>query len=431
MTQPVYPLPDPISIYIHWPICLSKCPYCDFNSHVRSSYDAAQWTKGILSELSHYRGLLGQRQVVSVFFGGGTPSLIPPPYVAQLLDRIASLWPEEPSTSAWEVTLEANPTSTEAANFSSLIEAGVNRVSLGIQALNDSDLKRLGREHSAREAVAAWDTLCNLGAKSSTGTLRTSFDLIYARPEQSLSQWRQELSVALTLQQGHLSLYQLTIEPGTAFFTAHKAGRLVVPDADRGAAFYTATEELTQGVGMDAYEVSNYAKPGHACRHNMTYWRYADYIGLGPGAHGRFTVTSPRGPQKFSTVTHKSPERWYEAVSAKGVGLKDSQSLAPMDQGLEALMMGLRLREGVPIATPLGNQKLPDDAASSPLNHLWEQQGFKDAVQTMVAEGYLRLTPSRLTTTAMGRLCLNSVVAFLNAGIDLPPYAPLDLKTSA
>src|SRR5687767_7499823 len=322
----------PIGIYVHWPFCRAKCPYCDFNSHVR--HDAVDWqafASALTRELSAFRVLTSRRKVASLFFGGGTPSLMPPLAVAQVIDAVSSLWELEADA---ELTLEANPTSVEAENFRGYRSAGINRLSVGVQALNDADLRLLGRQHSAAEALDAFTLAATIFP-------RVSFDLIYARPGQTAAAWREELTRALRAQQGHMSLYQLTIEPGTRFHDLHRKGALLLPDEDDAATLFDVTQELTGFFGLEAYEVSNHAWPGHESRHNLMYWRSGDYVGVGPGAHSR--LTTDRG--RFALATERHPETWRALVEAEGHGRIEETSLSPADQGLEMLLMGLRLKE--------------------------------------------------------------------------------------
>jgi oxygen-independent coproporphyrinogen-3 oxidase len=321
-------------VYVHWPFCKAKCPYCDFNSHVRhGGVDASSFAAGLARELAHLRALSGPREVTSVFFGGGTPSLMPPAAVGQVLDAIAALWTASADA---EVTLEANPTSVEAENFRGYRAAGVNRVSVGVQALDDADLTALGRQHTAEEALAAYRLAASVFP-------RTSFDLIYARPNQTPEAWRAELSRALAEQHGHMSLYQLTIEEGTAFAERHAKGTLAVPGEETAADLYDITQELTAAAGLHAYEVSNHAVPGHECRHNLVYWRHQDYAGAGPGAHSRLATAAGRR----ALVTEKHPETWRDRVMREGHALIEDTPLDPAEQAAERLLMGLRLDEGV------------------------------------------------------------------------------------
>ncbi len=326
------PSSELLALYIHWPFCVSKCPYCDFNSHVRDTVDQDAWRQALLADLAHEAALLPGRQLGSIFFGGGTPSLMPPATVAALIAAAGRHWTLAPDI---EITLEANPSSVEAARFADLARAGVNRVSLGLQALDDATLGWLGRAHSVAEGLAALDT-------AQAAFARVSFDLIYARPDQSLADWHAELARALSFGTEHLSLYQLTIEPGTQFATLLREGTLTELDPDAAADLFTATRATMASAGLPAYEISNHARIGAESRHNLTYWRYGDYVGIGPGAHGR------RGGQ--ATVRHKKPENWLGAVARNGHGIQVEDALSPRDRAREALVMGLRLREGVDVA---------------------------------------------------------------------------------
>jgi oxygen-independent coproporphyrinogen-3 oxidase len=323
------PSPPPLALYVHWPFCVSKCPYCDFNSHVRAEVDQAAWRAALLADLAHEAAMLPGRRMGSVFFGGGTPSLMPPATVAAVLDAAAQLWGFDDDI---EITLEANPSSVEAARFGDLAAAGVNRVSLGLQALDDDALRFLGRAHGVAEGLAALDVAQRAFA-------RASFDLIYARPGQTLAAWERELAQALAYGTEHLSLYQLTIEPGTRFATEAANGRLAIPDGDHAADLFEATRAMAARAGLPAYETSNHARPGAESRHNLTYWRYGDYAGIGPGAHGR------RGG--CATARRKKPENWLQAVARNSHGIEIEDALSPHDRATEALLMGLRLAEGV------------------------------------------------------------------------------------
>ena len=328
------PVPEPgFGLYIHWPFCKSKCPYCDFNSHVRDGVDHARWQRALLAEMAHMAARSTGRTLTSIFFGGGTPSLIPPALVAALLDGAARHWAIAPDV---EISLEANPTSVEAANFSALASAGVNRVSLGVQALDDRALRFLGRAHSADEALAAVDLAARHFA-------RHSLDLIYARPGQSVADWRAELARALPHVRDHISLYTLTIEANTGFAGAVKRGEFTMPDDEAVAAFYDATQEVCARAGLPAYEVSNHAAPGRACRHNLTYWRYGAYAGIGPGAHGRLPLSDGR----LATRQSKRPEAWLDQVEQHGHGLEGEERITGHAAAEEVLLMGLRLDEGV------------------------------------------------------------------------------------
>lgn len=323
---------EPFALYIHWPFCVSKCPYCDFNSHVRESVDQAAWRAGLLADLAHEAAALPGRRLGSIFFGGGTPSLMPPETVAALIDAAAGHWAVADDI---EITLEANPSSVEAARFADLARAGVNRVSLGLQALDDAALAFLGRAHGVDEGLAALAT-------AQAAFARVSFDLIYARPDQSLADWEAELARAIGFGTEHLSLYQLTIEPGTRFATLFEKGELAAYDPDAAADLFEATRAITAAAGLPAYEISNHARKGAESRHNLTYWRYGDYAGIGPGAHGR------RGG--LATLRHKKPENWMAALARNGHGAQSETPLAPHERGVEALLMGLRLGEGVNLA---------------------------------------------------------------------------------
>ena len=326
---------DPgFGVYVHWPFCLSKCPYCDFNSHVRrGDVDEERFVEAFGVELAHRAAMSRGRDVRSVFLGGGTPSLMSPSTVAAILEQIASNWTIARDA---EITLEANPTSVEASRFRGFKSAGINRVSLGVQALNDIDLRELGRQHSVAEALMAVDIANSVFD-------RTSFDLIYGRAHQTPAAWRKELELALTRQPEHVSLYQLTIEPDTMFERMVKAGKMSVPDADAQRALWDVTQEVTNRFGLPAYEVSNHARPGAECRHNLIYWRYGEYAGVGPGAHGR--LVTARGRRAQSTERH--PEMWLTCVETEGHGLVEDELLNTEQEGDEFLLMGLRLREGI------------------------------------------------------------------------------------
>ncbi len=337
------------ALYIHWPFCLAKCPYCDFNSHVRDRVDHARWERSLLADMAREAELAGGEALDSIFFGGGTPSLMPPLLVARLLNQAERLWGFAPGI---EITLEANPSSVEAAKFADLAIAGVNRVSLGLQSLDDAALRFLGRLHNASEGIAALDVAQRHFA-------RTSFDLIYARPDQSAEQWEAELTRALGFGTGHLSLYQLTIEPGTRFATLVREQAFIPLADDPAGDLFGLTRELTGAAGLPAYEVSNHARSGEESRHNLTYWRYGDYCGVGPGAHGR------RGG--LATVRHKKPENWLSAIERQGDGIDEARALGRREQASEAMLMGLRLREGVDLAAlaarfGLAEQELCDPA---------------------------------------------------------------------
>jgi len=321
-------------IYVHWPFCASKCPYCDFNSHVRpNGVDQPRFARALARELDYFAARAPGRTVTSIFFGGGTPSLMAPATVETVLSAIARNWTLAPDA---EVTLEANPSSADAANFTAYRAAGVNRLSLGVQALNDRDLKRLGRLHDVAEALEAID----LARRTFP---RMSFDMIYARPDQTVAEWRDELKAAIDLAVDHLSAYQLTIEQETRFADLYAAGKLILPDEDLAADLFEATREVLDAAGMPAYETSNHARPGAECRHNLVYWRYGEYVGVGAGAHGRIVEAGERR----ATATEKNPEKWLRLVEAHGTGLLDDEPLTREEQGDEYLLMGLRLTEGI------------------------------------------------------------------------------------
>ncbi|MBX7515200.1 radical SAM family heme chaperone HemW [Qipengyuania sp. GH38] len=318
------------ALYIHWPFCLAKCPYCDFNSHVRERTDMDVWERALLSDMrAEATQNKSQEKLASIFFGGGTPSLMPPTLVEKLLQEAEEIWGFEDGI---EITLEGNPSSVEAANFAALASAGVNRVSLGVQSLRDETLRFLGRLHGAEEAIHALET-----AQSHFG--RVSIDLIYARPDQTEADWRQELGEAMALGTDHLSLYQLTIEPTTRFATDVRRGVFTPLDNDPAADLFAMTREMTAAAGLPAYEISNHARPGQESRHNLTYWRYEDYLGIGPGAHGR--------RDGIATLRHKKPENYLAAVERQGSGISENRTLTKNEQASEALLMGLRLAEGI------------------------------------------------------------------------------------
>ncbi len=329
------------ALYIHWPFCAKKCPYCDFNSHVREGVDVAAWQAALIADMRAEAEVAGGEKLTSIFFGGGTPSLMPPALVAALLTEAERLWGFDPGI---EITLEANPSSVEAANFAALASAGINRVSLGVQSLDDAELKFLGRLHGANEALAALDT-----AQAHFG--RVTFDLIYALPGHTPELWAERLTRALGFGTGHLSLYQLTIEPGTRFASDVRRGRLTPLDDDAAADLFDITQALTGAAGLPAYETSNHARAGEESRHNLAYWRYQDYAGIGPGAHGR------RGGA--ATVRHKKPENFLSAVARQGNGIAETRALATADQAAEALLMGLRLTEGLDLAALSARFALP------------------------------------------------------------------------
>lgn len=369
-------------LYLHWPFCASKCPYCDFNSHVAASIDQRRWMRAYLGEITRIGTETSGRVLNTVFFGGGTPSLMDPEIVAAILERIRSTWPV---ANDLEVTLEANPGSVDAARFHAYAAAGVNRLSMGVQALNDPDLKRLGRLHSAAEARAAFEVA--RGAFP-----RVSFDLIYARQHQSAAAWVAELREALAMAVDHLSLYQLTIEDGTAFGARHFAGRLEgLPDDDLAADMYLITQDILADFGMPAYEVSNHARDGAESRHNLIYWRYGDYAGIGPGAHGRLTL----GGLRFATETPRAPTAWLERVEREGHGEVPRERLSQGDQAAEYLMMALRLSEGLDLDR---HARLAGNAISR------ETISRLEDLSMVVRDG------SRLRATVAGRAVLNAVI---------------------
>ncbi len=375
----------PLALYIHWPFCLSKCPYCDFNSHVREAIPQARFAAALRAELAWEAGRLGPRRLGSIFFGGGTPSLMAPATAAALIADARRLFVAEPDL---EITLEANPTSVEAGRLAAFADAGVNRLSLGVQALDDAALRALGRGHSAAEATAALETARKIFP-------RLSFDLIYARPGQTLAAWQEELGRALALAADHLSLYQLTIEPGTAYEALHRRGDIVLPDEDTAAALYDATAEAAARFGLAAYEVSNYAQPGCESRHNLAYWRYQDYAGIGPGAHGRLML----GETLLATRRHRAPEPWAELVERQGHGSSEAQMVAPPDRAREALLMGLRLAEGIDAAWFARRTGVAlEDAVDAAM------------LAACVDAGYVIRTATGLAATAEGRRRLDAML---------------------
>jgi oxygen-independent coproporphyrinogen-3 oxidase len=381
-------LATPFGVYIHWPFCLSKCPYCDFNSHVRQiAIDEPRYVKAFAAEIAATAERIPGRTVSTIFFGGGTPSLMQPQTVAAILDTIAKHWTIAPDV---EITLEANPTSVEATRFRGYRAAGVNRVSLGVQSLDDMVLKQLGRLHTAREALDAV-------AVARAIFERYSFDLIYARPGQSVAAWRAELARAIAEAAEHLSLYQLTIEPETPFAALHAGGKLVLPDDDLGRDLYDLTLDTCAAAGLPAYEVSNHARPGAECRHNLVYWRYGEYAGIGPGAHGRLVIDGTRR----ATATEKRPEAWLMRVEASGHGVTVDDALNRDEQADELLLMGLRLAEGI-------DPRRYAALAGRPLD--------LDRIAALAGHGFVETTPDgRLRVTRSGFPVLDAVVADLAA----------------
>jgi putative oxygen-independent coproporphyrinogen III oxidase len=375
-------------VYVHWPFCMAKCPYCDFNSHVRHQpVDQPRFAAAFAREMATMRERTGRRTVSSIFLGGGTPSLMQPETVASILNEIARNWhvPDD-----IEITLEANPTSVEADRFRGYRAGGVNRVSLGVQALNDPDLSRLGRMHSADEALVAIKLARELFP-------RLSFDLIYARPDQSIGAWREELVKAISYAADHLSLYQLTIEEGTPFYNLWKAGKLIMPDGDHAAALYAETQDVTAQHGLPAYEISNHAVPGAESQHNLLYWRYGQYVGVGPGAHGRFIENGTRAV----TITERHPETWVQKVESSGHGVVEEESLTRDQEGDEFLLMGLRLVEGIDLAR---------------YERLTGHSVKEKRVVSLAEQGLIEyIGNSRIRTTPEGAIVLNAVIADLAA----------------
>src|SRR5476651_2088824 len=370
-------------IYVHWPFCTAKCPYCDFNSHVRAKIDESGWIDAIVCELEWVAAQQGANRPVvdTIFFGGGTPSLMRGSSVARTLDTIARLWR---TSNDVEVTLESNPASADATRFADYRSAGVNRVSLGVQALNDADLKALGRLHNAAEAKAALKLAMD-------NFSRVSLDLIYARPDQTDAGWREELKQALAFGTGHLSLYQLTIEPETPYALLHKKGSLQIPDEDLAAGLYETTQELTEGAGLPAYEISNHARAGQESRHNLIYWRYGDYAGVGPGAHGRTNL----GGQRTATAAIKLPERWRDMVSKNGHGFSEMTPISHDEGAREHLLMNLRLAEGLDLAA---------------YERRWGAKPDAGKIAALTERGFLVLNNDTLTAAPNGRLLLNRVI---------------------
>lgn len=369
-------------LYVHWPFCQAKCPYCDFNSHVTAAVDQRRWARALASEIERVAAQTGPRTLSTIFFGGGTPSLMQPETVDAVLTAARRAWP---TANDMEITLEANPTSVEAGRFAGYRDAGVNRVSLGMQAMNDLDLKRLGRLHDVASARAAHDLAQSVFD-------RVSFDLIYARQDQDPAAWRAELGEALNLAVDHFSLYQLTIESGTAFGDRYAVGKLRgLPDEDRAIELWEITQEMCTAAGLPAYEVSNHARPGAESRHNLVYWRYGDYAGVGPGAHGRLTLDG----QRWATEARRMPGDWLSAVETEGHGELPRERLTREDQLSEVLLMGMRLREGVDLAR-------------------LERLGWnREAATPLIEEGYLETAEGRLRATEAGRPLLNAVLARL------------------
>ena len=375
-------------IYVHWPFCAAKCPYCDFNSHVRSRFDEGHWADAIVRELEWVRRAQGNAvpRVETVFFGGGTPSLMSGTSVGTVIDAIARSWPV---ASDIEVTLEANPASADAAHFRDYRTAGVNRVSLGVQALNEADLKFLGRLHDVAEAKAALKM-------AMTNFDRVSLDLIYARPDQTAKAWRTELKEALAFETEHLSLYQLTIEANTPFAVRAQEGTLQVPDEDSAASLFELTQEMTEAAGRPGYEISNHARPGRECRHNLIYWRYGDYAGVGPGAHGRLML----GDKRIATSVERLPERWQDKVAREGHGYVEQIVIGDDEAAREHLLMNLRLSEGLDLEA---------------YEKRWNVTIDRKKIAELASDDLVRLDGTTLRATPRGRLVLNSVIAALAA----------------
>ena len=376
------------ALYVHWPFCLSKCPYCDFNSHVRETIDESRWRNALLRELDHVASQTPGRDVASIFFGGGTPSLMAPATVAALLDRIAKHWPLARDV---EITLEANPTSVETARLTEIRAAGVNRISLGVQALDDSALRFLGRGHNAEEALNAVQTAARLFD-------RYSFDLIYGRPGQTPAEWTNELRRAMSHISDHLSVYQLTLEPGTPFHTLWRRGKLNPLDEEVAAALFDATQEVLEAAGLPAYEISNHAAPGAESRHNLVYWRYGDYAGIGPGAHGRMTI----GGIRYATQRVRNPEKWLTQVEAQGDGGEAPETLDADTQLAEIMLMGLRLAEGV-----------PESRLRAICGQNFDSAFDGSRLDALIRNDLIVRTRDRIRTTAAGRTRLDAVIAHL------------------
>ena len=372
---------EPLALYIHWPFCISKCPYCDFNSHVRESVDQDAWRTALLKDMAHEAGLTKGRPLTSIFFGGGTPSLMPPATVSALIDAAQAHWGFADDI---EITLEANPSSVEAARFADLAQAGVNRVSLGLQSLDDAALAFLGRAHSVAESLDAL-------AIAQQHFARVNIDLIYARPDQTAEQWEAELRKALSFGTDHMSLYQLTIEPGTRFETMVRTGQFVPADDDEAATLYDMTQSLTAAAGLPAYEISNHARPGSESRHNLSYWRYDDYIGIGPGAHGRRL--------NDATQRHKKPENFISAIYRNGHALASEEVLDPASRATEALLMGLRLAEGICV------DRLSKKTGMAPESLL-----DADAVDRIAKLGLIHRSGSRVIVTTQGMPLLDAIL---------------------
>ncbi len=381
-------------LYVHWPFCISKCPYCDFNSHVAQAVDQAAWRRALLTELAHFAARTPDKILTSIFFGGGTPSLMDPATAAAIIEAARASWR---TANDLEITLEANPGTVDTDRFTAIRAAGVSRLSMGVQALKDADLKFLGRRHGVEEARRAWRTAAKIFP-------RVSFDLIYARPGQEPAAWRRELGEALKEVHDngitHLSLYQLTMEPGTAMFEAHARGEFALPDEDAAANLFEDTQALCAEAGFPAYEISNHAAEGAACRHNLTYWRGGDYVGVGPGAHGRLTIGgTPRATRQI-----KAPALWLKKVEAAGAGTQEETGIAPDERERELILMGLRVTEGVDRARFIRLAGRPFEEVANP-----------GSVEKLMAGGFLELDATAVRATASGRMALNAVLRELLA----------------
>ena len=378
----------PFGLYVHWPFCKSKCPYCDFNSHVHNSVDHTAWRDALVRELHYFAEQTPGRKLDSIFFGGGTPSLMLPDTVAAVIDAAQRAWN---FSNDIEITLEANPTSVEAGKFAAFRQAGINRVSLGIQSLRDEDLKFLGRQHSVDEGRKAIEIAAGIFD-------RFSYDLIYARPGQTVDGWAEELEEALSIADAHISLYQLTIEPGTAFFTQHARGDFEIPNDIRAGEMYERTQDTLGAAGLPAYEISNHSRPGQESRHNLVYWRYGDYVGIGPGAHGRLTIDG----QKQAIRTHRAPDAWLQRVQERGTGAHEAEPVSPDQRLVECVMMGLRLAEELPW------ERLERESGRA------RDVIFSDVkLKSLVDEGYMNVSDSGIATTAAGRQRLNALLSYL------------------
>lgn len=379
--------PHALSLYVHWPFCVSKCPYCDFNSHVRANIDQLAWRDALLTDLAHEAQLLGPRKLTSIFFGGGTPSLMDPASAEAIINSATRHWS---AADRIEITLEANPNSVETERFADLASAGVNRLSLGLQSFDDEALQFLGRAHSAAEGLKALEVAQSLFD-------RVSFDLIYALPGDSEEQWADTLARALSLGTTHLSLYQLTIEPQTRFATLVERGAFAPLAPERAASLYEITQDMTGTAGIPAYEISNHARPGEESRHNLNYWRYGDYAGIGPGAHGRRAG--------LRSVRHRKPENFLSAIGRNGHGIAEEEQLSTREQSDEALVMGLRLSEGIDITATkrrLQSAEIVD----------WER------VERLVSSGHLKRECNRIALTPEGRLVLDHILGEIACGSD-------------